>query len=119
MKREADFLVQGIHFKGFINKECEFFPCHSGIKEEDFNCLFCYCPLVFMTCPGPYKLFIDKFGIERKDCSDCTLNHGGIEKSWNFIQHWIEKNMLILGGNASIQEEKYQKNPQALIKNCS
>ena len=29
----------------FQHKECEFFPCHKTNKPEDFNCLFCYCPL--------------------------------------------------------------------------
>ena len=29
----------------FQNTECEYFPCHKGIAAEDFNCLFCYCPL--------------------------------------------------------------------------
>ena len=24
---------------------CEFFPCHPTDHPEDFNCLFCYCPL--------------------------------------------------------------------------
>ena len=39
--------------KFFSNKECEYFPCHNGIQEEDFNCLFCYCPLNrFDDCPG-------------------------------------------------------------------
>ena len=27
------------------HKECEFFPCHETAHPEDFNCLFCYCPL--------------------------------------------------------------------------
>ena len=33
------------YYKFFQNKKCEYFPCHKGIPEEDFNCLFCYCPL--------------------------------------------------------------------------
>ena len=36
---------QNKHYNFFQNKECEYFPCHKGVKEEDFNCLFCYCPL--------------------------------------------------------------------------
>ena len=27
----------------FANKDCEYYPCHPGLKE--FNCLFCYCPM--------------------------------------------------------------------------
>ena len=29
----------------FQNRECPHFPCHRGIAAEEFNCLFCYCPL--------------------------------------------------------------------------
>ena len=29
----------------FSHKKCEYFPCHKGADPEDFNCLFCYCPL--------------------------------------------------------------------------
>ena len=25
------------HFSFFQNKECEYFPCHEGIPEEEFN----------------------------------------------------------------------------------
>jgi len=50
------------HFKGFTNTQCEFFPCHTGVEnpEENFSCLFCFCPLVFLECPGPYEVFTDK-----------------------------------------------------------
>lgn len=109
MKREAEFLVQGNHFKGFTNKECEFFPCHKGIPEDEFNCLFCYCPLVFMSCPGPYQIFIDRYGIERKDCSNCNLNHKGINKSWNFIQHWLNLNMKMLGSPPVEMKKKIRR----------
>ena len=29
----------------FSHTACEAFPCHTGVAREDFNCLFCYCPL--------------------------------------------------------------------------
>lgn len=32
-------------YRFFQNKECEYFPCHKTENEEEFNCLFCYCPL--------------------------------------------------------------------------
>ena len=34
--------VTGKHYTWFQNKECEYFPCHKGVREEEFNCLFCY-----------------------------------------------------------------------------
>jgi Zn-finger protein len=75
-------------FKGFTNTACEFYPCHRGVNR-DFNCLFCYCPLLERACPGPYKVFTDKYGNTRKDCSDCALPHDGIDASWRFIQMWV------------------------------
>lgn len=33
------------HYAYFSNRECEYFPCHKGADPENFNCLFCYCPL--------------------------------------------------------------------------
>ena len=34
-----------MNYQFFQNRDCEFFPCHQGVRKEDFNCLFCYCPL--------------------------------------------------------------------------
>lgn len=68
--------LQGRHFTWFQNKECEYFPCHRGdIPEEEFNCLFCYCPLY--RAPDCGGAFIMKNG--RKDCSFCLLPHNGLE----------------------------------------
>lgn len=61
------------HYKFCQNRECEYFPCHKGVKEEDFNCLFCYCPLYALgdQCGGNFA-YLDH-GI--KDCSNCTKPH--------------------------------------------
>lgn len=61
------------NYKFFNHKECEFFPCHKTNKPEDFNCLFCYCPLYALKdkCGGNFK-YTPK-GI--KDCSACNLPH--------------------------------------------
>ena len=84
-------------YKGFTNWNCPFLPCHKGVKRE-FSCLLCYCPLIAYECPGPYKVFTDKHGNKRKDCSNCTLPHDGYHASWNFIQKWLE-NPKIWGGH--------------------
>lgn len=57
----------------FQNKQCEYFPCHKGVKEEDFNCLFCYCPLYALgdQCGGGFTY--TEGGI--KDCSNCIKPH--------------------------------------------
>ena len=38
-------IVNSDNYKYFAHKECEYFPCHEGADPDDFNCLFCYCPL--------------------------------------------------------------------------
>jgi Zn-finger protein len=57
----------------FANKQCEYFPCHEGLDE--FNCLFCYCPLYLREhCPGNPK-YIESKGRIIKSCNDCTFPH--------------------------------------------
>lgn len=62
----------------FQNRECKYFPCHKG-ADEDFNCLFCYCPLYVLgdQCGGNFR-YTEK-GI--KDCTNCLVPHscGGYE----------------------------------------
>ena len=36
---------EGKEYSYFSHKKCEFFPCHKNADPDDFNCLFCYCPL--------------------------------------------------------------------------
>ncbi len=61
--------------KYFSNRSCQYFPCHKAVNAEDFNCLFCYCPLYALgdRCGGNYS-YTDK-GI--KDCTNCGIPHGG------------------------------------------
>ncbi|MDO5714288.1 MAG: cysteine-rich small domain-containing protein [Tissierellia bacterium] len=56
----------------FKNLNCKYFPCHTGISEENFNCLFCYCPLYMLQedCGGNYKYHK---GV--KSCINCNLPH--------------------------------------------
>lgn len=59
----------------FRNLDCPYFPCHSGVAPEEFNCLFCYCPLYALgpRCGGTYTY--TSTGV--KDCSGCTRLHRG------------------------------------------
>ena len=61
------------HYKFCLNRDCEYFPCHKGIAEEDFNCLFCFCPLYALgnKCGGSF-VYLEN-GI--KDCSNCAKPH--------------------------------------------
>jgi Zn-finger protein len=60
--------------KFFSNKECKYFPCHTMPEEDNFNCLYCYCPLYLLgdKCGGNFK-YNDERNI--KSCVDCHLPH--------------------------------------------
>ena len=61
------------NYKFFQHKDCEFFPCHKTNKPEDFNCLFCYCPLYALgdKCGGNFQYTDTGF----KDCTNCMFPH--------------------------------------------
>lgn len=61
------------HYNYYCNRECEYYPCHKTSHPEEFNCLFCYCPLYMMgeSCGGNFR--INERGI--KDCTECLLPH--------------------------------------------
>ena len=57
----------------YQNRECEYFPCHKTADADNFNCLFCYCPLYALgdRCGGNFTY--TETGI--KDCSNCLIPH--------------------------------------------
>ena len=61
------------HYSYFQNRQCEYFPCHKGANADNFNCLFCYCPLYALgkKCGGNFKYTDEGF----KDCSACAVPH--------------------------------------------
>lgn len=60
------------NYKFFQNSKCEYFPCHNINDSENFNCLFCYCPLSpYDDCGGNYVLLENGW----KDCSPCIIPH--------------------------------------------
>ena len=71
-------------YKFMCNRECEFFPCHKVENENEFNCLFCYCPLYALgdKCGGDFVY--TENGI--KDCSNCMIPH-----SVDAYEHIISK----------------------------
>ena len=57
----------------FSHKGCEAFPCHATDDPDNFNCLFCYCPLYTLgrRCGGDF-VYTPR-GV--KDCSTCLMPH--------------------------------------------
>lgn len=68
-------------YRFFCNQECGYFPCHKNIPPEQFNCLFCYCPLYGLKdkCGGNFTYLEN--GI--KSCMDCGLPHS--PKGYDYI----------------------------------
>lgn len=63
-------------YRYFKNDKCKYFPCHAGMQGEDFNCLFCYCPMnSYEDCPGTPAFIELKNGKVIKDCTNCTFPH--------------------------------------------
>ncbi|CEN97192.1 metal-binding protein [[Clostridium] sordellii] len=80
------------NYKFFSNDKCEYFPCHKVNNPENFNCLFCYCPLYALkeNCGGNFKYTSN--GI--KDCSYCLIPHN--KNSHDYIMSKIN-DILNLG----------------------
>lgn len=76
------------HYKFFQNTKCEFFPCHKMENIEDFNCLFCYCPLYFLgkNCGGNFEYTSKNI----KNCTNCTIPHIK-DKGYNYIINKIKE----------------------------
>ena len=61
------------NYSFFSHRECEYFPCHPGADPDNFNCLFCYCPLYLLgdRCGGNFVY--RENGV--KDCTNCLYPH--------------------------------------------
>lgn len=72
---------RGKHYAFYCNRDCECFPCHQTPQPEEFNCLFCWCPLYALgeQCGGRFRYL--ESGI--KDCSDCPLPH--VRENYGYI----------------------------------
>ena len=91
------------YYKFNQNRQCEYFPCHKGIDEADFNCLFCYCPLYMLgdKCGGDYKVTAN--GI--KDCSACIKPHD--VNSFNFVMGKMK--LVMKKGSEFTKEQKHEE----------
>ena len=85
----------------FRNPDCQFFPCHPTNDPENFNCLFCYCPLYALgdKCGGNFKYL----GGICKDCSDCMLPHR--PDNYAYICSKYEEIMELASKNHEEKEE--------------
>lgn len=83
----------------FCNRECEYFPCHETKKPDEFNCLFCFCPLYFCEdCGGKYRL--TDSGV--KDCTTCLIPH--VPMGYDHIVGKLKERFTLIRGEASDKE---------------
>ena len=86
------------HYSFFQNRACEYFPCHEGVEESAFNCLFCYCPLYALgkACGGNCR-YNEK---GNKDCSACVFPH--VRDNYDKVVSWYREIMDV----ARAQDQK-------------
>jgi len=72
-------------YREFINLKCEFLPCHD--LEDWHSCLFCYCPLFLLPCPGDFTVL----PAGTKDCSRCVIPHTA--SGWDVVQRELERHL--------------------------
>ncbi|MCQ2405990.1 MAG: cysteine-rich small domain-containing protein [Oscillospiraceae bacterium] len=94
------------NYKFFRHEACESFPCHKTDNPDEFNCLFCYCPLYALgeKCGGNFKL-TDR-GI--KDCSDCLVPHR--KNNYDYIIGRFEDIKKLTGRMLSEKDKKESEN---------
>ena len=86
---------EGKGYSFFSNRACEYFPCHETKDPDNFNCLFCYCPLYALgdKCGGNFR-FTER-GI--KDCSQCMLPHR--RKNFGYVTSKFEEIVEVIRKN--------------------
>lgn len=76
----------------FTNRTCPYFPCHDDLDPDEFNCLFCYCPLYALgpACGGRFT-YTDS-GV--KNCTGCSIPHRGDAGTKLVREKWEQINRL-------------------------
>lgn len=92
-------------YRFFANRDCQYYPCHSGIEE--MNCLFCYCPFYLASkCPGKPEYLKLKEGGVVKDCTNCTFPHE--KESYDIIIKWLSK-QSVKKEESSSKNDRFKK----------
>ncbi|MBQ9881193.1 MAG: cysteine-rich small domain-containing protein [Synergistes sp.] len=96
------------NYKFFSHRECEYFPCHDGVPEDEFNCLFCYCPLYLLgpECGGNF-VYTEK-GV--KNCVNCCRPH--VKDNYSVIVDKLREVLNKSKKSCSEGSESLYKTPQ-------
>ncbi|WP_319470873.1 cysteine-rich small domain-containing protein [uncultured Pseudodesulfovibrio sp.] len=84
----------------FCNRDCQYFPCHTTSKPEEFNCLFCFCPLYFFDeCGGNYRIL--ESGV--KDCTNCMIPH--VPRGYDHILAKLKERFADMKRDAAVSKK--------------
>lgn len=88
----SDWDWENKRYAYFCNQECEYFPCHPTKELNNFNCLFCYCPLYVLgnRCGGKFVYLSNGY----KDCSRCLFPH--LRENYDVITDRYEEILAVL-----------------------
>lgn len=94
----------------FSHRECEYYPCHQVKYSEQFNCLFCFCPLYCLgkKCGGNYNYFGDM-----KDCSKCMVPH--LPDSYGYIMNKYSDIIAALSKMEGEELNQHSSNPDKRV----
>lgn len=76
---------------------CQYFPCHSGIPDNEFDCRFCYCPF-YEECSARSNFVFGGYWLPLPDngrvfaCEKCIVAH--IKKNADFIEKLIKQGKM-------------------------
>ncbi|MDO5689614.1 MAG: cysteine-rich small domain-containing protein [Tissierellia bacterium] len=94
-------------YRFFRNTACQYFPCHKVENEEEFNCLFCYCPLFLIEdCKGNPTYHN---GI--KDCSNCIVPHR--PAGYDHINNLLREEVFVKAVEREIAKNRAEKEAAA------
>lgn len=95
----------GKHYSFYSNRECEYYPCHAHGNPDNFNCLFCYCPLYVLgeNCGGNFTYLSNGY----KDCSQCLYPHR--PENYLHITKRYKEILDVMAQNKTIRDENNSK----------
>ena len=102
MKRREDNEAKTQNYKFFSHSNCEYFPCHDTKHPQDFNCIFCYCPLYVLDdkCGGNFTYTKEGY----KDCSRCMLPHK--RENYEYVAGKFKQIAEVMSKTRSVEKDK-------------
>ena len=91
----------------FANKDCQYYPCHKC--SIDINCLFCFCPLYHLDCPGNYTITESSRG-PIKNCKDCVFPH--VPENYDKIMDILKNSIVTVPNHHEVPISEQESDEQ-------